>query len=294
MLIDSFLEYLKSERNYSVATVENYAIDLVQFETFFESLNEGITWEKVDASVVREWEVQLLDDKKMSAASVSRKLSALRSFYRYLLMVGKVEANPMLKIAGPKNKSKLPVFVREKEMESLFEIMDSDKSFKGLRDRLVILMFYLTGMRRAELLSLKDADVDFSLKQIKVTGKRNKQRIIPMGTELMDAVKEYVSERRASFAVCSESLFVGDDGLPLTVGEVTRIVKDNLAKVTTNKKRTPHVLRHSFATALLNADADLPSIQKLLGHESLKTTEVYTHLSFEELKDAYKNAHPRS
>ena len=294
MLIDSFLEYLKSERNYSVATVENYAIDLVQFETFFESLNEGITWEKVDASVVREWEVQLLDDKKLSAASVSRKLSALRSFYRYLLMVGKVEANPMLKIAGPKNKSKLPVFVREKEMESLFEIMDSDKSFKGLRDRLVILMFYLTGMRRAELLSLKDADVDFSLKQIKVTGKRNKQRIIPMGTELMDAVREYVSERRASFAVCSESLFVGDDGLPLTVGEVTRIVKDNLAKVTTNKKRTPHVLRHSFATALLNADADLPSIQKLLGHESLKTTEVYTHLSFEELKDAYKNAHPRS
>lgn len=294
MLIDSFLEYLKSERNYSVATVENYAIDLVQFETFFESLNEGITWEKVDASVVREWEVQLLDDKKMSAASVNRKLSALRSFYRYLLMVGKVEANPMLKIAGPKNKSKLPVFVREKEMESLFEIMNSDKSFKGLRDRLVILMFYLTGMRRAELLSLKDADVDFSLKQIKVTGKRNKQRIIPMGTELMDAVREYVSERRASFAVCSESLFVNDDGLPLTVGEVTRIVKDNLAKVTTSKKRTPHVLRHSFATALLNADADLPSIQKLLGHESLKTTEVYTHLSFEELKDAYKNAHPRS
>jgi integrase/recombinase XerC len=209
-------------------------------------------------------------------------------------MVVKVEANPMLKIAGPKNKSKLPVFVREKEMESLFEIMDSDKSFKGLRDRLVILMFYLTGMRRAELLSLKDADVDFSLKRIKVTGKRNKQRIIPMGMELMDAVREYVSERRASFAVCSESLFVGDDGLPLTVGEVTRIVKDNLAKVTTNKKRTPHVLRHSFATALLNADADLPSIQKLLGHESLKTTEVYTHLSFEELKDAYKNAHPRS
>lgn len=294
MLIDSFLEYLKSERNYSVATVENYAIDLVQFETFFESLNEGITWEKVDASVVREWEVQLLDDKKMSAASVNRKLSALRSFYRYLLMVGKVEANPMLKIAGPKNKSKLPVFVREKEMESLFEIMDSDKSFKGLRDRLVILMFYLTGMRRAELLSLKDADVDFSLKQIKVTGKRNKQRIIPMGEELMAAVKEYVNERRASFAACSESLFVGDDGLPLTVGEVTRIVKDNLAKVTTNKKRTPHVLRHSFATALLNADADLPAIQKLLGHESLKTTEVYTHLSFEELKDAYKNAHPRS
>ena len=294
MLIDSFLEYLKSERNYSGATLENYAIDLVQFETFFESLNEGITWENVDASVVREWEVRLLDDKKMSTASVNRKLSALRSFYRYLLMMGRVNANPMLKVAGPKNKKRLPVFVREKEMENLLEVMDSDKSFKGVRDRLVVLMFYLTGMRRAELLSLKDADVDFSLMQIKVTGKRNKQRVIPIGDELMDAVRRYVDARDASVAVCSESLFVGDDGCPLTVGEVANIVKRSLAKVTTIKKKSPHVLRHSFATALLNADTDLPSIQKLLGHESLKTTEVYTHLSFEELKDVYKNAHPRS
>lgn len=294
MLIDSFLEYLKSERNYSAATVESYAIDLVQFETFFESLNEGITWETVDASIVREWEVQLLDDKKMSATSVNRKLSALRSFFRYLLIVGRVDANPMLKVTGPKNKKKLPVFVRERDMESLLELMDKDDDFKGKRDRLVVLMFYLTGMRRAELLALSDADVDFSLKQIKVTGKRNKQRIVPMGEELMESVAEYQMLRKAVFASGSDRLFVGDSGLPLTVREVTEIVRSNLAKVTTHKKRTPHVLRHSFATAMLNADADLPSIQKLLGHESLKTTEVYTHLSFEELKDVYKNAHPRS
>lgn len=294
MLIDSFLEYLKSERNYSIATIENYAIDLVQFEAFFESLNEGATWESVDASVIREWEVQLLDDKKMTATSVNRKLSALRSFYKYLLMLNKVEANPMLKVIGPKNKKKLPVFIREKEMENLLEIMEGDNGFAGRRDRLVVLMFYLTGMRRAELLSLRDADVDFSMKQIKVTGKRNKQRIIPMGDELADAVAEYVLLRDELFRHGAGFLFVDDEGDPLTVSEVTSIVKNNLSKVTTSEKRTPHVLRHSFATAMLNGDADLPSIQKLLGHESLKTTEVYTHLSFEELKDVYKNAHPRS
>lgn len=294
MLMDSFLEYLKSERNYSLATVENYAIDLVQFETFFESLNEGVTWETVDASVVREWEVQLLDDKKMSAASVNRKLSALRSFYRYLLMVGKVEVNPTLKVAGPKNKKKLPVFIKEKEMECLLDMMDGDDSFKGRRDRLVVLMFYLTGMRRAELLSLRDSDVDFSIGQVKVTGKRNKQRVIPMGDELMNAIKEYVCLRDEAFAVKSDRLFLGNGGQALTEGEVAAIVKSNLSKVSTQKKKSPHVLRHSFATAMLNGDADLLSIQKLLGHESLKTTEVYTHLSFEELKDVYKNAHPRS
>jgi integrase/recombinase XerC len=248
----------------------------------------------VDASVIREWEVQLLDDKKMTATSVNRKLSALRSFYKYLLMLNKVEANPMLKVIGPKNKKKLPVFIREKEMENLLEIMEGDNGFAGRRDRLVVLMFYLTGMRRAELLSLRDADVDFSMKQIKVTGKRNKQRIIPMGDELADAVAEYVLLRDELFRHGAGFLFVDDGGDPLTVSEVTSIVKSNLSKVTTSEKRTPHVLRHSFATAMLNGDADLPSIQKLLGHESLKTTEVYTHLSFEELKDVYKNAHPRS
>jgi integrase/recombinase XerC len=294
MLKDSFFEYLKSERNYSAATIGSYANDLVQFEAFFESLNEGITWENVDASVVREWEVQLLDEKKMSETSVNRKLSALRSFYKYMLMLGKVGTDPMLKVVGPKNKKKLPVFVREREMESLLEIMDGEGGWKGRRDRLVILMFYLTGMRRAELLSLTDADVDFSLKQVKVTGKRNKQRVIPIGDELMQAVKEYVSLRDAEFAGKAATLFVGNEGCPMTEAEVTRIVSSNLAKVTTSKKRTPHVLRHSFATAMLNADADLLSIQKLLGHESLKTTEVYTHLSFEELKDVYANAHPRS
>ncbi len=294
MLIDSFLEYLKSERNYSQATIVNYAKDIVQFETFFESLNEDITWETVDSTVVREWEVMLLDDLELATASVNRKLSALRSFYHYLMKMDKVKVNPMLKVTGPKNKKKLPVFVREKEMETLLNIMADDLSFAGVRDRMVMEMFYLTGLRRAELLALKDVDVDFGMKQIKVTGKRNKQRFIPFGMELENDMREYIRMRNEMFPEKSDSFFVGKSGEVMTVSEVARIVKESLAKVTTQKKKSPHVLRHSFATAMLNGDADLLAIQKLLGHESLKTTEVYTHLSFEELKDVYKNAHPRS
>lgn len=294
MLVDSFLEYLRSERNYSLVTVENYAIDLVQFETFFESLNDGVTWETVDASIVREWEIQMLDDKKMAPASVNRKLSALRSFYKYLLILGKVETDPTLKVTGPKNKKKLPVFVKEKDMERLLEMMSNEDGFEGKRNRLIILMFYLTGMRRAELLSLKDSDIDFSLEQVKVTGKRSKQRVIPLGGELIESVKEYIQVRNETFAQRADSLFLGNSGNSLTENEVAGIVKNSLSKVSTQKKKSPHVLRHSFATAMLNGDADLLTIQKLLGHESLKTTEVYTHLSFEELKDVYKNAHPRS
>ncbi len=294
MLVDSFLEYLKSERNYSQATIVNYAKDIVQFETFFESLNEDITWETVDSTVVREWEVMLLDDLELATASVNRKLSALRSFYHYLMKMDKVKVNPMLKVTGPKNKKKLPVFVREKEMETLLNIMADDLSFAGVRDRMVMEMFYLTGLRRAELLALKDVDVDFGMKQIKVTGKRNKQRFIPFGMELENDMREYIRMRNEMFPEKSDSFFVGKSGEVMTVSEVARIVKESLAKVTTQKKKSPHVLRHSFATAMLNGDADLLAIQKLLGHESLKTTEVYTHLSFEELKDVYKNAHPRS
>ncbi len=294
MLVDSFLEYLKSERNYSQATIVNYAKDLVQFETFFESLNEDVTWETVDASIVREWEVMLLDDLKLATTSVNRKLSALRSFYHYLIKIDKMRVNPTLKVAGPKNKKQLPVFVREKEMETLLDTMAEDLSFVGLRDKTVMAMFYLTGMRRAELLALKDADIDFGMKQIKVTGKRNKQRLIPYGKELESMMHEYVCMRNENLSVRSGYFFVGKQGEPMTVSEVCKVVRDNLAKVTTLKKKSPHILRHSFATAMLNSDADLLAIQKLLGHESLKTTEVYTHVSFEELKDVYKNAHPRS
>lgn len=294
MLVQSFLEYLKSERNSSIRTVENYAKDLSLFREFFESFDEGITWESVDASMIREWIVYQLDEEKVSSATVNRRLSALRTFYHYLMRVEKVAVNPTLKITGPKKAKVLPSFVKENEMNKLLEEMALDDSFTGQRDRLVILMFYMTGVRLAELIGLREADVDFFAKYVKVTGKRNKQRLIPFGDELEKAMKDYLALKHEEVADADDAFFVDTKGTPLRRDQVGTIVKSNLSKVTSISKRSPHVLRHTFATLMLNNDADLASIQKLLGHASLKTTEVYTHLSFEELKNTYKNAHPRS
>ncbi|MCR5313802.1 MAG: tyrosine-type recombinase/integrase [Bacteroidaceae bacterium] len=291
---DAFLEYLKSERNYSPRTIESYASDLAEFQDFIESLGREVDFRDVTSTDVREWMVYLMDEKHFAVANVNRKLSTLRSLYRYLRMMGYVELNPMAKITGPKKQKNLPTFVREKDMDRLFEITSEDQSFKGVMKRLVVMMFYETGMRRAELLSLDDARVDLNMKQIKVLGKRNKERIIPFGKELEDEIKLYLQKRQEIVNAQPERFFINEHGKPLTESTVTTIVKDSLSLVTTQKKRSPHVLRHSFATAMLNNDADLGSIQKVLGHQSLATTEVYTHLSFEELKNAYKNAHPRS
>ena len=291
---DSFLEYLGAERNYSPATLESYTKDLNEFQEFLEGLNPNASWTAVEAGDVREWVIYLLDEQKMTAASVNRKLSALRTFYKYLRRVGRVNINPMEKVVAPKKKRPLPYFVRESEMDRLLEMTAEDRSFKGIRDRLILMMFYETGIRRAELLGMTDASVDLSTKQIKVTGKRNKQRIIPFGEELESEIRAYQAAREETLGLKSFSaLFVTEEGTAMNEARIAKIVKENLSKVTTIKKRSPHVLRHSFATAMLNNHADLTSIQKLLGHESVATTEIYTHVSFEELKSEYKNAHPR-
>ena len=291
---DSFLEYLGAERNYSPATLESYAKDLAEFQEFLEELNPDASWTAVEAGDVREWVIYLLDEQKMSASSVNRKLSALRTFYKYLRRVGRVNINPMEKVVAPKKKRPLPYFVRESEMDRLLELTAEDKSFKGIRDRLILMMFYETGIRRAELLGMTDANVDLSTKQIKVTGKRNKQRIVPFGEELENEIRAYQAAREEVLGLKNfPTLFVTEEGTAMNEARIARIVKENLSKVTTIKKRSPHVLRHSFATAMLNNHADLTSIQKLLGHESVATTEIYTHVSFEELKSEYKNAHPR-
>ena len=291
---DSFLEYLAAERNYSSATIESYTKDLSMFQEFLEGLNPDASWTAVEAGDVREWVIYLLDEQRMSASSVNRKLSALRSFYKYLRRVGRVSINPMEKVVAPKKKRPLPYYVRESEMDRLLELTAEDRSFKGIRDRLVLMMFYETGIRRAELLGMTDASVDLITKQIKVTGKRNKQRIIPFGEELESEIKAYRVAREETLGQGTfPALFVTEEGMAMNETQVSKIVKENLSKVTTIKKRSPHVLRHSFATAMLNNKADLTSIQKLLGHESVATTEIYTHVSFEELKSEYKNAHPR-
>lgn len=295
MWTDPFLEYLKSERNNSPLTVEAYAADLAEFQKFIEGLDPDILWANLKAADVREWIIYMLDEQKLSAASVNRRLSALRTFYRYLRRMGWVSINPMEKVVAPKKNRPLPYFVREKEMDKLLEMTMEDDSFEGVRNRLVLMTFYETGVRRAELLSMTDASVDFEAKQIKVTGKRNKQRIIPYGEELETELKRYIEIRNSHFGLqLFPSLFVNSKGAAMSESLVSKIVKDGLSQVTTIKKRSPHVLRHSFATAMLNNNADLGSIQKLLGHESVATTEIYTHVSFEELKNEYKQAHPRT
>ena len=290
---DSFLEYLQAERNYSSATIESYAKDLAEFQDFMEGQNPDASWTSIQSDDVREWVIYLLDEQRLAASSVNRKLSALRSYYKYLRRMGRVGVNPMEKVTAPKKRKPLPHFVRESEMDRLLELTKEDRSFIGIRDRLVLMVFYETGIRRAELLGMTDASVDLAARQIKVTGKRNKQRIVPFGEELAREFEAYLNAREELQGVKDPMLFVNENGAAVTESQVSNLVKKYLSMVTTIEKKSPHVLRHSFATAMLNNHADLTSIQKLLGHESVATTEIYTHVSFEDLKSEYKNAHPR-
>ena len=291
---DSFLDYLRYERNYSEETVKAYEEDLRQFEQFGEEEVGAMTPSKVDAELVREWVVSLMD-RKYASSSINRKLSSLRSFFKFLLKKGKVESDPLRIVIGPKKKKTLPVFLKEREMNRLLDDIDFGEGFEGCRDRLIIEMFYATGMRLSELIGLDDACVDFSASLIKVTGKRNKQRLIPFGEELKETMADYVNLRNEVVPVRQDgAFFVRKTGERLYRGMVECIVKRNLSKVTTVKKRSPHVLRHTFATVMLNHDAELGAIKELLGHESLATTEIYTHTTFEELKKVYNQAHPRA
>ena len=291
---DSFLNYLRYERNYSEETVKAYEEDLRQFEKFGEETIGVLTLPKIDAELVREWIVSLMDEGYAST-SINRKLSSLRSFFKFLLRRGDVVSDPLRKVTGPKKSKALPVFLKESEMNRLLDDVDFGEGFEGSRDYLVIEMFYATGIRLAELIGLDDADVDFAASVIKVTGKRNKQRIIPFGEELKKAMADYVNLRDETVPVRADgAFFVRKSGERLYRGMVECIVKRNLSKVTTVRKRSPHVLRHTFATAMLNHDAELGAIKELLGHESLATTEIYTHTTFEELKKVYNQAHPRA
>ena len=292
-LTDSFLDYLQYERNYSEETIKSYREDLRQFEEFAREEIGDSAPSEVKAELVREWIVSLMD-RGYTSTSINRKLSSLRSFYKFLLRKGEVAVNPLQKITGPKNKKPLPAFLRESDMDRLLDEGDFGEGFKGCRDHMIIEMFYATGVRLSELIGLDNKDVDFSSSLIKVTGKRNKQRLIPFGEELKIAMTEYVDVRNEAVPVRTDAFFVRENGERLSRSIVENLVKRNLSKVVTLKKRSPHVLRHTFATTMLNHDAELGAIKELLGHESLATTEVYTHTTFEELKKVYNLAHPRA
>lgn len=295
MLIDSFLGYLRFEKARSEKTIQSYGKDLRQFEAFLkENVDKEHSLEQTDADMIREW-VSLLMDMGFTSTSVNRKLSSLRSFFKYLIKKNIVTIDPTKKITGPKNKKVLPVFVREDEINRLLDDVEFEEGFVGVRDKAIIETFYLTGIRLSELISIKDVDVDFYSQTVKVTGKRNKQRIIPFDDELRKTLLEYINVRNE--VVVSQNngfLFVKETGECLNKDIVYRVVKKNLSKVVTLKKRSPHVLRHSFATALLNNSAELGAVKELLGHVNIATTELYTHTTFEELKKAYSKAHPRS
>ena len=293
MLIDSFLDYLRYERNCSEKTVLAYGEDIRQLVEFAEEEYGKFDPVEVETELIREWMVSLMD-KGYTSTSVNRKLSSLRTFYKYLLREGAVVADPLCKIKGPKNKKPLPAFLKEDEMNKLLDETDFGEGFKGCRDRLIIGMFYATGIRLSELIGLDDKDVDFSASLLKVTGKRNKQRLIPFGDELRDLMLEYINVRNGTVAERSEAFFIRENGERLYKNLVYNLVKRNLSKVATLKKKSPHVLRHTFATTMLNNDAELGAIKELLGHESIATTEIYTHATFEELKKVYKQAHPRA
>ena len=293
MLIDSFLDYLRYERNYSNYTIEAYSKDLRQFEEYVKvNKDNRFAPDEVDADLVRCWIVSLMDDK-MSPVSVNRKLSSLKSFFKFLMKQGSISVNPLRLITGPKTKKPLPYFVRDKEMELLLDGDGFDEDFEGVRDRLILEMLYDTGIRRSELTGICDSDVDCDTMQVRVTGKRNKQRLIPFAEGLKNLIQAYTEVRNREVGSESGWFFVRKNGEQLSAGIVYTIVKKKLSEIPTLAKRSPHVLRHSFATSMLNNGAELNAVKELLGHSSLASTSVYTHTTFEELKKVY-HAHPRA
>ena len=294
MMINQFLNYLRYERNASPQTVQTYEESLREFESYLSLRDNGLFIETADADLIRDW-MESLMDKGNTASTINKKLSALRSFYRFALKRKLVEKDPAHCITGPKKSKPLPQFLREGEMNHLLDGLEwDDTNYKDVRARTILLLFYEAGLRRAELIGLNDGDVDFATGQLKVTGKRNKQRIVPFGKELAEALNAYRTVRDEQGGKGSDAFFQNDKGDRMTAPQVYSLVRKYLSAVTSLKKRSPHVLRHTFATAMLNHGADLESIKNLLGHESVSTTEIYAHTTFEQLKRIYKEAHPRA
>ena len=295
MMVEQFLNYLRYERNRSELTVQRYEKALRSFEAYFKNKDSLLLWESIDSDVIRDWMESMMDNDAM-ASTVNNCLSAVRSFFRFALSRKLVAKDPAHVVKGPKKEKPLPHFVREREMDQLLDDKQWDATnIKNVRARTIILMFYETGIRLAELIGLDDEDIDLAQRQLKVTGKRNKQRIVPFGAELTQALQDYLRLRNEQEVIREDrAFFVSDKGKRVGRSLVTKIVRDNLSLVSTMKTRTPHVLRHSFATAMLNNGAGLESVKKLLGHGSIATTEIYTHTTFEQLKRIYKKAHPRA
>lgn len=287
---DRFLEYLQFEKRFSAHTLVAYQNDIEQLSVYLNSMYQITSIEEVNHTLIRSWIVDMMD-QGISPRSVNRKITSLKTFYKFLLRQKWVFENPMLKIQSPKTSKRLPVFVEKEKMDVLLDHVAFGTDQKGLRDKLIIELFYSTGMRLSELIQLKEKDVDLYANQLKVLGKRNKERLIPITNELKQLLQQYAKERPATE---EEVLLLSDKGKKLSEKFVYNLVKAYLSQVTTIDKKSPHVLRHTFATHMLNNGADLNAIKELLGHANLSATQVYTHNTVEKLKNVHKQAHPKA
>lgn len=292
-LILPFLQFLKFEKRYSRHTLVAYQTDLEAFFQFIDQQYGSMPLDRVSHIFVRTW-LATLKEEGMTAKSINRKISSLKSFFKFQIRSGLLEQSPMLRIISPKNEKRLPHFVSDRDIRTLFDHVEFPDTWQGRTERLLLVLLYQTGMRLSEVIGLKDSQVNFSNRSLKILGKGNKERIVPVSNEILDNIKVYQQERDLSIENRQETLLVTEKGRKLSPRSVYTSVKKYLTLVTTIEKRSPHVLRHSFATHLSNNGADLNAVKELLGHSSLAATQVYTHNTIEKLKNIYKKAHPKA
>jgi integrase/recombinase XerC len=293
LLIQPFINYLKFEKRYSQHTILSYQADLIHFFDYVVTDFGEMALPQITHSFVRSW-LASLKDAGLAAKSINRKISTLKSFFKYQIKTGVIRQSPMVKVVAPKAEKRLPNFVADKDIKTLFEHVDFPDTWKGKTERLLLLLFYQSGMRLSEAIGLKEASVNFASNSIKVLGKGNKERIIPLNPELKTELQHYLKEKPAAVPAGCDRLFVSEKGKPLSPRAVYTCVHHYLSLVTTIQKRSPHVLRHTFATHLTNNGADLNAVKELLGHSSLAATQIYTHNTIDKLKNIYKNAHPKA
>ena len=290
--LNAFLSYLQFEKRYSAHTITAYSNDLVQFFDFIESQYDKFELEQVSGTMVRTW-LASLKEAELTGKSLNRKISSLKSFFKFQIQKGTLTKSPMETVTSPKISKRLPAFVAENDIEQLLLNLSIAEGWKGFTEKMVIQLFYATGMRLSELIQCKQKNVDLGKKQIKVLGKGNKERILPISAELALELKKYI-QQKPDEAQGVPNLFVTEKGKPLQPRAVYTFVKFYLSQVTTLQKKSPHVLRHSFATHLMNNGADLNAVKELLGHSSLAATQVYTHNTIEKLKEVFAKAHPKA
>jgi integrase/recombinase XerC len=292
--IQSFVDYLRFQKRYSPHTIRSYQDDLVQFFDYAQAKFGKLSLGEIDHNYIRSW-LASMKEKNITSKTINRKISSLKSFFKYLIKTGAIAQTPLNKVISPKIKKRLPDFIRVDDADKLIESLKNTGDWKNLNTKMLITLFYNTGMRLSELINLKENHIDFSRRQIKVLGKGNKERIIPISTETIKIIKDYIQNKRNVFENTEDILLVTEKGKKMYSKYPYLVVKTFLtSEVKTLDKKSPHVLRHSFATHLSNNGANLNAIKELLGHSSLAATQVYTHNTIEKLKDVYKKAHPKA